>query len=385
MNEAKLQILFCLSLAACGGTVIVDEGPSDTATTSATTTASSTSTAVGGAGGSTASGGSGGTAGCVPEVTVTTVSHSQLTLVPGSAENEILTIDTAVSDCSDVEVDSLSVLLTTPDADPGASYPFCADPCEGASDWDFRNLMVMEAVTDVPLMGPVEMHPAAQDQPARVDFTDAYAFHAGDVKTFHLVMDVADPLKTPITGMRYHASLLGAGATSPETIFTFVHEEDPDAFVTVYDPLAPVVSLTVTSVPIGGHVIAPDSTQIVMSCYHYYVHNGDAYLHSVTFKRVGAGDPSDIAAVRITGDALPLEDSPVKTLDPAAETVTFDIGYTVPPSTMGGFCAVVDFDASSPGGQHALELESVESIDAMGGIVIGEFPLVGPTWTIGNP
>ena len=287
--NSNLFIGFCLFLAACGGSVEVmnADGPrsgdttdqgggsattstattssssTDTETTSSTSTdtdtttttsstdtttstsdtttssSSSTSTSTGsagegGAGGSVATGGEGGTA-CTPEVTITSLSNNAAVVSPGESRVATLTFEIAVSDCMDVELATMGILLWTPDADQSASFPFCAGACQSVSDWNFQNLKVVDVQTDSTIEGPGELHAGAQGQPARLDLNDVHTLYAGQSLTLQVVMDIAEPLATQISGMRFQAFLLGVGMTQQDAILTFVHQEDPNDFITVED------------------------------------------------------------------------------------------------------------------------------------------------------
>lgn len=158
---------------------------------------------------------------CEPTITVSYLAGPESTAQPGDEDVHMLSMELSIDGaCGEaVEIMSISMLIFTPDAEPSDTTPFCASPCDPVVDWNFGNLKLKEPESGVTKMGPTELAQLTVNAPASVQFTDSFSIQDGEASVVSFTMNVNDPLKTPIQGMRFAPWFIGL-YTEPYTILS---------------------------------------------------------------------------------------------------------------------------------------------------------------------
>ena len=157
---------------------------------------------------------------------------SASTFHAGDADNEVYRMRLS-SPCGHLTVTRFDLHINTLDFASGDPSAYCVAPCASPSDWNFRNLRLM--VGDQVIAGPSELQPYAGNDLAHVAFQDAFELGENEVLDVALVLDIASPLITAISGKRFRAGFVGAVVSDPDAWLEHNNKTDPDAYFTVVE------------------------------------------------------------------------------------------------------------------------------------------------------
>ncbi|MCR4278685.1 MAG: hypothetical protein NUV81_02140 [bacterium] len=127
-----------------------------------------------------------------------------------------------------VAIYGLDFMLWSPDMLSDDAVPYCKAPCS-PGDWNFFNLR-LQGDEGQTLMGPTDFE-GVIDQVARVAFADMFTIADGKTVVISFIMDIANPLFVPISGMRFAVHPLGIHVESD--VVTVAGDFPGSVFLTV--------------------------------------------------------------------------------------------------------------------------------------------------------
>ncbi len=250
--------------------------------------------------------GAAGAPSCTPTVTFTTTSHQDGEVAVGSAGVTVLKGTLSADDCSDVEISRLTFIFTSPDfdnTDPASQSGYCKAPCSAPSDWNFQNLTVESQDNGSTLMGPLASpKQGASNQPAVLDFKDAFTLKAGETKHIAVGMMVPSPLATDVAGKRFEANFIGLNTASYSVLVSNDTSADPNATFTVVSALYPLTVQPSTNMPSPQIVIGGKDVRVPFSTWDITNgSSGDIVVTSANIRQVDPnGDNADFTMVGLS-------------------------------------------------------------------------------------
>jgi hypothetical protein len=145
------------------------------------------------------------------------------------------------------------------------------------------------------------------------------------------------------------------------------------------------VSVALASDTPAGRTVPKNSSSNALIKVNLTAGNAAARVSGLRIKRVGAGAASDIANVYLYNKDL-VRLTSGRTINSTTHIVEFNsLGIDVPANTTVPVYVYADFDASTAGGEHAIQIADAASVVMEGsGTVQGSFPITGNTFVVGN-